>query len=965
MEQQAPSRSSFVSDKEASEDVCGKVIGSCAGSENLEEFVELEISTDHDASTLLAGLTSVQALAQRERYGANEIPKKVIKWYAIFLKQLTGSMAIMIEMAMVLALAVQEFSDFAIIAVLLTVNATIGFYEEFEALKKVEGIKSALAPTTTVKRDGEFSKRQISELVPGDVVFLRGGDSIPADVDFLAGDPMSVDTAALTGEPFPRKVPDSKGNRRVLGGCMAVAANSYCLVQRTGIYSELGSATLLMQQSTKPTQSVFERSIVDVCELVMTIALVFLVAVYIFMYVRGEPVLDTLTTILSILIAAVPVALPVVMQVTLALGAGEMAKQQAIVTHLTAMQEIASMTVLCSDKTGTLTTAKVKVFYDQIWTTSNYTKDEVMEWAALASNPHTTDDPIDVAILQSFTEAFPDDYRHRITQYNVTKFVGFNPEVKRTVAYATHVKDGATSQDIKVSKGLLDKVIETGDDGGDGPWLCSNVATIRDKVEAIDKKFSTKGYKTLGVAVGKKSAATGNWMMDFAGIVPMLDPPREDTKWVIEQIHACGISVKMITGDHQNIAAETARLIGLGDKILKRDVLSSLRESNEKDQLVKHADGFAQVMPRDKNDVVRILQSLNYVVGMTGDGVNDAPALKQANIGIAVEGSTDAARNAADIVLTTEGLCPIFTAVLESRKIFQRVYSYVLYRISATIQIVLVLSLLIFIYFQAIKPLYIILLALFNDLTMITISYDNVVPSRSPEQPTINKLLRNSCVFGLLMTLESLVFYEMALHSGLFSSHFKSKGKYRESLVYLQISIAIESLIFITRTPEQPFFASVPVTSLVISVFVANVAITILVTSGIFGTTISFEDAGLTWAYDAAWFGLIDIVKVPLTMSLENLFPPRPTNVGTRTAESTAAHVRPEDQTNHCLDFSTIDIGYTYVSDARSFISGRISSWRGSSPFSSFSSSSKDSNSTSRYPGNSVVVVPEDNGSVV
>eukprot|EP00633_Aureoumbra_lagunensis_P004203 CAMPEP_0197309350 /NCGR_PEP_ID=MMETSP0891-20130614/7923_1 /TAXON_ID=44058 ORGANISM="Aureoumbra lagunensis, Strain CCMP1510" /NCGR_SAMPLE_ID=MMETSP0891 /ASSEMBLY_ACC=CAM_ASM_000534 /LENGTH=686 /DNA_ID=CAMNT_0042794365 /DNA_START=26 /DNA_END=2087 /DNA_ORIENTATION=- len=668
MEKEPPSKEKLRVEEEDDDEgaLCDTVVASCAGgAEPLDEFEEIKIKSEDDAKRLMKGLTTAQAVAQREKYGLNAIPKKIVHWYTILLKQLTSSMAIMIEMAMLLALAVQEYEDFAIIAVLLTINVTIGFYEEFEALKKVEGIKSALAPMTTVKRDGEFNKLPTSALVPGDVIYLRGGDSIPADIDYLDGDTMSVDTAALTGEPFPRKVPNSKGNRRTLAGCMTVSGNTYCLVQRTGIFTEMGSATLLMQQSTKPTQSVFERSIIECCELVMTIALAFLIAVFIFMYcIKHEELLDTLTTILSILIASVPVALPVVMQVTLALGAGEMAKQQAIVTHLTAMQEIASMNVLCSDKTGTLTTAKIQVFFDKIWTAPGYTKEEIMEFCALASNPHATDDPIDIAILQSFKVAFPDDFDARIKKYTVTKFVGFVPETKRTVAYATI----QNKTNLKVSKGLIDKILDTGDDGGD-MWKCINTEKIRDIVEKIDEDFGKAGYKTLGIAVAKNYDGKKQ-NMEFAGIIPMLDPPRDDTKWVIGQIHACGIDVKMITGDHQNIAAETARLIGLGDQIIKRDILANLREGEDKDLLVKNAHGFAQVMPRDKNDVVRILQTLNYIVGMTGDGVNDAPALKQAHIGIAVEGATDAARNAADIVLTTDGLAPIFTAVLNHEKFF-------------------------------------------------------------------------------------------------------------------------------------------------------------------------------------------------------------------------------------------------------------------------------------------------------
>jgi len=877
--------------------------------EHLALDEDVVIDSDDRAKELLEGLTSTEAAARAARVGPNSIPEKVVRWYEILIKQFTSSMAVMIEAAMVLSAAVAEWEDFAIIASLLAINASIGFYEEWTALQKVASIKSALAPTCVVKRDGSFGKRSTVDLVPGDVVFLRGGDSIPADVDFLDGDALAVDTAALTGEPFPRKCPDASGKRRALAGCLVVSGNAYCLVQRTGVRTETGSATMLIHQSTKPSVSVFEASIIRVCERVMSVALLFLVAVFITMKCRGESTVTTFEACLAILIAAVPVALPVVMQVTLALGAGEMAKQQAIVTHLQAMQEIASMTVLCSDKTGTLTTAKINVFHDQIWCAPGFTKDEILEWAAVASNPHAEDDPIDVAVLRSFKETFPDDFDARIKRYTVSKFVGFDAVTKRTVAYAT--TDGGDR--LKLAKGLIDKVLETGSDGGDC-WTCENAASIRDEVQKKDAELSKNGYKTLGVCRG---APDGK--MTFAGVVPMLDPPRGDTKWVVTQIQNCGVAVKMITGDHQNIGKETARLVGLGDDILHRDALAG-DDSDERDAVVRAADGFAQVMPKDKNDVVRVLQALNYVVGMTGDGVNDAPALKQAHIGIAVEGSTDAARNAADIVLTTEGLAPIFTAVLESRKIFQRVYSYVLYRISATIQIVLVLSLLIFIWNQTIKPLYIIILALFNDLTMITISYDNVIPSRSPEQPTINKLLRVSGVFGALMTVQSLLFMILGTYTDFLTDRFNDSDGYRQAVLYLQISLSIEGLIFATRVPEAPCYSSAPVWSLVVSVLVANVLVTVIVGLGLLGKEVAINDLVIVWAYDVVWFGIIDLLKIPLTMTMENHFPPPPSRLGQRTAESTAEFGGQPGN----LGFAYVDLGYAYVSDTAAAIGNAV-----------------------------------------
>ena len=489
-----------------------------------------------------------------------------------------------------------------------------------------------------------------------------------------------------------------------------------------------------------------------------------------------------------------------------------------------------------------------------------------------------------------------------------------SPEVKRTIAYAKH----ETLGNVKIAKGLIDKILVTGEDGGDC-WTCSNADEVRADVEKKDEELSTQGYKTLGLAFGVDDGE-GNYEMKFAGILPMLDPPRDDTKYVIEQIYANKINVKMITGDHQNIARETARLVGLGQNILRRDALAE-PDPSKKAELCRNADGFAQVMPKDKNDVVRILQGLGYVVGMTGDGVNDAPALQQAHIGIAVEGSTDAARNAADIILTKEGLSPIATAVVESRKIFQRVRSYVLYRISATIQIVLVLSLLIFIYDQQIQVLFIILLALFNDLTMITISYDNVIPSQEPELPTINKLLRIAVMFGLLMTVESLFFYIFGHYflSSSFRGTTPDDVMYTQEMLYLQISVSIESLIFITRVPDGGFYSSMPVSSLILSVVFANFIITGICVGGLLGPKLAWKDALITWGYDFVWFIFIDTIKVPLGALFGHCFP-TPEGDGRIEGHEHQSSPHPEMQLLCC------DMGFKFAEDAASIIASPVQS---------------------------------------
>merc|ERR1719316_82191 len=319
--------------------------------------------------------------------------------------------------------------------------------------------------------------------------------------------------------------------------------------------------------------------------------------------------------------------------------------------------------------------------------------------------------------------------------YKKNKFIGFNPTTKRTVVYCEHPQRG----NLKLSKGLVSKILKTGDDGGDC-WEVENLETVQEKVQEHDLKLSMQGYKTIGVALSVDEGA-----MKFAAIVPMMDPPRDDTMLTIYRIRQAAINVKMITGDHLNIAVETSRLIGLGTAILPASDLWPA--SAERDETILSADGFAQVLPKDKREVILVLQHRGLVVGMTGDGVNDAPALAQAQIGIAVHGATEAAASAADIILTTPGLTAIFDAVVESRKIFARLRAYVLYRIAATIQIVLVLSILIHRYNDPLPALYVILLALLNDVTMLPIADDRAVASATPEIPTMPDILLASAIY--------------------------------------------------------------------------------------------------------------------------------------------------------------------------------------------------------------------------
>lgn len=561
-------------------------------------------------------------------------------------------------------------------------------------------------------------------------------------------------------------------------------------------------------------------------------------------------------------ILAVPVALPLVLQVTMALGAGKMATEfNAVVTSLPALQDISSMSVLCSDKTGTLTTANISIHKESVYTSEGFTSSDLALYGCLASNRDKKEDPIDRSVIKHFDDIFGAEKGAQMcAEYTKVRIVGFNPIYKRVVAEFTHPSKGK----VIIAKGLPAKVIDTADGGVDDAadqWTVQNLEQIKPIVSTTDLGFSEAGYKTLGVSV-----KINNEPWKFVGILPMLDPPRHDSALTVANLQAAGISVKMITGDHLNIGIETARLIGMGTNmhhgVATRDGTEQTKE------LIKSSDGFAQVLPKDKREVVMVLKNhFQNVVGMTGDGVNDAPALSAAQCGIAVDDATDAAKNAAAIILTTPGLSAIYSAVVESRRIFRKLKAYVTYRFAATIQIVLVLSLLIFISNCPIDSLFVILLALFNDITMLPIAYDHQLASKTPETPDVYNMLLLSFMLGMLETAFSMAFAYGASLTGWFSSYdddwdLGSCDTTIQAAVWLQMSIAAELLIFSARAPSYMWTSILPSASLFWSVIMGCIVTSVL--AGVFDMFggLKLRDILIIWAYDIVGLVILDICKV-------------------------------------------------------------------------------------------------------
>jgi len=821
------------------------------------------------------GLTSEQAEHLYETVGFNELPHVEVSLLWLFFVQFTGVMPYMLEIAFILALAVQSYPDFAIILGIVITNGVLGFTEELKSKQALDKLTEKMEQKIATLRDGQAQHLLTRLLVPGDVVLLVGGTLVPADVEWLEGDILAVDTAALTGEPLPRKYPSEDYGKLILCGSTIVAGEAYCVVRKTGINTEIGSSqAAIMDDKTIKKVSLFEEQILTAVKIIIFISVV---DVIIILLVQGiardqfkKDVRVLIASCLSIVIASVPVALPLVLQVTMALGAGMMARDHnAVVTSLPALQDIASMTVLCSDKTGTLTTAKISIIGDAIWCNEGFTKEDVTFYAGLASNRDKKEDPIDRAVIGHFDRTLPAGKLSEAKEYKLTRSVGFNPIYKRVMWVFQHPIHGQ----VMIGKGLANKVIDTaegGVDDADDQWCCENAKQLLPDVQEIDTKLSKAGYKTIGVSIKIDDQP---WR--FVGILPMLDPPRHDTAQTIRNLINAKVRVKMITGDHLNIAKETARLIGMGVNIHKGE---EVREASEiRDEMIWNADGFAQVLPRDKREVVLVLKNkFNVVVGMTGDGVNDAPALSAAQCGVAVDDATDAAKNAAAIILTSPGLSAIFSAIVESRRIFRKLKSYVVYRFAATIQIVVVLTLLIYISNCAIESLYVVLFALLNDVTLLPIAYDRQGVSATPEYPAIKPILILCLIMGGLQTGFSMLWAYASYKTGFFKSNFDifNCTTAAQGGVWVQVFLAAEILIFAARAPTYVWKSIAPSLTLVVSVLLGCLLVTILACAVPFFGGLYVQDVAIIWLYDIICFFIVDAIKVFLLHLLGEDFEP-------------------------------------------------------------------------------------------
>lgn len=733
-------------------------------------------------SNLQSGLASAEARSRLARDGANEVPEKLAHPFASFASKFWGLSSWMIELIAILSFVLHKYADLAVALGLLLVNAVLSFLQEQRASTAVAALRRRLQVSARVLRDGRWSSLPARELVSGDVVRVRTGDFVPADVQLLEGE-LGVDQSTLTGESQEqRKAMDDV----LYSGSVVRQGEATAVVVATGVKTYYGRTTQLVE-SARPKLHI-EEVVSRVVKWLFVIVGVQVAAALAAALGQGFPLLDILPLTLVLLMSAVPVALPVMFTVSMAVGSVELARRGVLITRLSAAEDAANMSVLCADKTGTLTVNRLTL--TGALPQPGFTAEDVMAAGALAS--HDADqDPIDLACLR----AAQDRRLLRGTEKQLS-FTPFSPSTRRTEA--TVESDG---RNVRVMKGALRSVAE--------------IAGLQEaEILALETQANAEAKQGVRILAVARAEREGAWRL--VGLALLRDAPRPDSRKLIGELQSLGIRVKMLTGDALPVAAAVAQELGLGEIVRAPDLRTAF-QGNEAQaaELALKADGFAEVFPEDKFVAVKSMQAAGIVVGMTGDGVNDAPALRQAEVGIAVSGSTDVAKSAASVVLTDEGLANIVDLVRNGRAIYQRVLTWIINKVSRTIlkSGFVVIAFLVTGQF-VISALGMVLLVFMTDFVKIALSTDRVRPSQKPETWNIGPLVTVAMILGLLMLAESLA--SLAVAWGLFDLGH-SAGRLATFTFLTLLFFALFSIVSIRE--RRAFWASRPSRVLFVALF--------------------------------------------------------------------------------------------------------------------------------------------------
>ena len=778
-----------------------------------------------------AGLTQAEAERRLVQYGENALAEHHVSALERLLRFFWGPIPWMIEIAAVLSAVLGHWGDLAIILLMLFINAGVGFWQEFKADNAIALLKQRLALMARVRRDGEWRDIGARLLVPGDLILIKLGNIVPADVKLAEGAYLSVDQSALTGESLPV---DKKSGDDAYSGSIAKQGEMNAVVTATGMHTYFGKTAHLVEQAG--TVSHFQRAVLRIGNFLILTTGGLVLTIVVAGIFRHNPLLEMVQFALILAVASIPVALPAVLSVTMAVGAERLAHLKAIVSRLVSIEEMAGMDTLCSDKTGTLTKNELTLGDPQ--PAVGVAREELLLAAALTSR-RDAPDAIDTAILAGTPPSAAVD------SYTVRAFHPFDPVVKRAAAEVE--RDG---EKFAVAKGAPQVIVDMCEPGDDE----------RRAIAGLVEEDARRGYRTLGVA----RQDGGKWQ--YLGLLPLFDPPRDDCKETIKATREMGVDIKMVTGDHEAIAREIAGQLNLGQNIVVADSVFQDGIAGDKLSKIMAADGFARVFPEHKFEIVKALQGAGCIVGMTGDGVNDAPALKQADVGIAVSGATDAARAAAALVLTAPGLSVITTAIEEARRIFERMTGYAIYRIAETMRLLLFMTAAILIFnFYPVTAIMVVLLALLNDIPIMMIAYDNAPFARTPVRWDMHRVLTIASALGIYGVLESFVLYWLA------RDYLALPPAVLQATIFLKLLVSGHMTIYLTRNKGWVWQRPWPSWKLVVPCEATQLFGTLIVVYGIAMAPIGWWVAGFVWGYTILSFFVANAVKVGTYRLLENL----------------------------------------------------------------------------------------------
>ncbi|KAM1022595.1 hypothetical protein ACFX15_042709 [Malus domestica] len=807
------------------------------------------------------GLTGEEGASRLQVFGPNKLEEKKESKLLKFLGFMWNPLSWVMEAAALMAIALAngggkppDWQDFVGIVVLLVINSTISFIEENNAGNAAAALMAGLAPKTKVLRDGRWTEQDASILVPGDIISIKLGDIVPADARLLEGDPLKIDQSALTGESLPvTKNPSDE----VFSGSTCKQGEIEAVVIATGVHTFFGKAAHLVDNTNQVGH--FQKVLTAIGNFcICSIAVGILIEIIVMYPIQKRKYRQGIDNLLVLLIGGIPIAMPTVLSVTMAIGSHRLSQQGAITKRMTAIEEMAGMDVLCSDKTGTLTLNKLSVDRNLIEVfAKGVEKEHVMLLAARASRTENQD-AIDAAIVGMLAD--PKEARAGIREVH---FLPFNPVDKRTAL--TYIDSDGNWH--RASKGAPEQILT----------LCNCKEDFKKKVHGVIDKFAERGLRSLGVArqqVPEKTKESPGTPWQFVGLLPLFDPPRHDSAETIRRALNLGVNVKMITGDQLAIGKETGRRLGMGTNMYPSSALlgqdkDAAIASLPVDELIEKADGFAGVFPEHKYEIVKRLQERKHICGMTGDGVNDAPALKKADIGIAVADATDAARGASDIVLTEPGLSVIISAVLTSRAIFQRMKNYTIYAVSITIRIVFGFMLIALIWKFDFAPFMVLIIAILNDGTIMTISKDRVKPSPQPDSWKLKEIFATGIVLGGYLALMTVVFFWLMNDTDFFSEKFhvrslRDRPEQMMAALYLQVSIVSQALIFVTRSRSWSFVER-PGLLLLGAFMIAQLVATLIAVYANWGFArikgAGWGWAGVIWLYSIVTYVPLDFLK--------------------------------------------------------------------------------------------------------